>query len=275
MMSELTLEQRKSITENDIAKLEAQKGELQKVIDGLAKQSDELYLKRQKASQDFEQLKIAADNQQKAIDQQKSDLQKEFKRLNDENFKTAGLRDQLNQDKEDFKKEKSHFQEEHRNIQEDRKALTYKDADFNKKVSDLDKEKDELRLQLKETARLKQEFLQKEEVLKNSVTLSEAKNKELESAIFEANKKGKLFEERESELEKFYQSKVDSILKEKEAFSTEKEADEESLKNRELLIVRREKVLDQKEQEFKARLEQRELEESRKEQSEVKKTKKK
>lgn len=261
----LTEDQKKAINiQTEIDRLSKQQGALESSIKTMAAQTEEWYAKRQQAGKEYEDLKLDSEKLLKSIQAQREEIEQKKRDLVAEEKKVLTLREKLNEDKAIFSAERGAFRDRTKELEE-------KEASFLERAKELEAEEKKL------TARKDDQFAAEKmlsEKLRNADSVKETSSinqNTLQSEITKAKQAQEEAEKAKADYEKrknLTNGKLAEFQKvldvEKAAFLKEKSSAEEGLRKRELEIVRREKQIENSEAIVKSKLEEIELQASKK-----------
>ena len=261
-MTDLTREQQRGILTGDIDRLEKQKVVLGATVQKLADQTNDYYLKRQKAAQEAEAVTLEIQAKEKKLSDQLEDLRQKQRDLDKKDLDLTAKRVKLNDDKELFRKERVVYQERE-------KDLALKEKDLNRRIDGLQKTERELS-DREDIVLIRDKELSKERtdlVKKESDFEKDLKNFSAEKSDFVLLEKrlrqeaGDAVSAKEAAVALLNESTV-KLQNEKKSFEKQKTAQEETFRKRELDLIRKEKDLIDKETEIKTRFENVEIKEA-------------
>lgn len=257
----------------DIEKLEAQRDTLKRTIDAYALQTEELYQKRSLVAQECEVLKLGIEDERKKISQERGALEAQKREIQGLETKQKQGLVRLNEDKEQFKKDRvvyhtrlKELEDSEKEIFKTKESLKKREAELAEGVSDLQSRE--------------KRFQSEISVLKDELTnaINSAKSAE-SSAKQESEKSNAQYEHYLKTVEnaaKSRESEKEAFDKKKKEWEADTAARTEAIRKRELALVQKEKDAENLKLEYKAKIEDFEIEQARKreEKPEVKKPKK-
>jgi len=254
----------KGILSGEVKKLNDQEVVLRDQVAKLAAQADEFYEKRRAAAMQFETEMLESKSVLKKAEEARTQTQQERKILDKEKRDVSILREKLNQDKEAFRLEKLSYQATSKLITDQEKSVSLKLRELDDKDRDLGKLRDELTLQLNETAETRKKLTDELQDVKRETVELRAKKAEANGQKTEYLKKQEELDSLKSALLEKHETEVSAVRKMKSEQEAESLAKEESLRRRELALVRAEKQMDEKKKDLKAREEKLEIERAKK-----------
>lgn len=245
-----------------IEKLDDQERVLKQSVEKMAKQTEELYLKRQSHAQAAEQMKIEMQENEKKYAVKLGEFQRLEQKLKDREQTVIIREDKLRVDKEALGKERSIYGNEKKNIVDELEKVRFENAQLNTRKKDLDLQADGIaddRYKLEKDmdklnkAKESNEGLARENAAERAALNNDKKAFEDEKKIFEET----IFSER---------AKLNADKKAHDEATENHKLESgnlyDSLQKRQLDIVRKEKEVKSQETDIKARLEALEIKEA-------------
>lgn len=259
----LTNEQKKSVTEAELKSLEKQKLGMQDTINQMGKQIEDLYFKRREAAQALEKDAMELEAAKKKILTDRDELRELGRDLEKKRVEVSNARESLNKSKELFAEEKALFRDERERVKNENAKASYLIEQCNFKAKELDEKEESLKVyaeSLKDQKRVVDEsisaLLSKESEIKGYEREVKEREESSEKALRLAN-------EKQERLEKIIKDEGDKADQAKAEFDNLKQSELNGLKNRELVIARKERELEKLELDLKSKAEAIELKEGR------------
>lgn len=241
-----TDEEKKKINlDVEIEKLEKQKNSLRETIEKMGKETEELYLKRQKAAQEAEASQVDLVKREKDLNFKAMSIERDRKILDKDLMDFRIKANKLGEDKEAFSKERAVFQNKISGIQkrEDESDIKIKEVetlrvklqeeyDFNQaKLRQVEKELDLLRAGQAKLTESEKELKSKESSYRQTLMEVESERKRLIDV--------------KKSMENRFKAELDALEEIKRVFDLDKNAQLESIKNRELQLIDKENEIEQ------------------------------
>lgn len=260
----LTLEQQKTITQNDIDRLNRQRDLLQETVNKMGREVTDIYVKKQKASQELESVSLDILTREKKIADDTDILRSIERDIKRQELELSIKREKLNGDKEIFRQERTAYREKGEALEKERMDFLLKVESLDKREKGISDKDDELFVRNKQLSDLREDILKRENdmfIAFNDIAVKTDSLKEKEGAwgkeVQDAVDARKAAEFKLNEFE----NDIESM---KENFNKDRESILESFRKRELDITRKEGEIHKLEINIKARLEQIEIKEGRK-----------
>lgn len=260
----LTQEQEKGILTGTIEKLTKQAKTMQEMVDKLVTQINEATEKRKVVLEAIDRERIEFDAEKKKIGEERGRLEalrfqnaKDDQRVKILQQKLAEDKANYNESVKQFDKRKNALDQKEGLLVEHEKSLDRREKDLEKALEDVDVQKTIL--------------LKKEKEIEDTWVLIAQSKDELKARENDLNIRNKDLLETEAGIDKKARSNDsklaadrEKLAKDRQEFENDRTAAEKALQDRELLIIRKEKELDNGFTSLKAQKEKLELEEGRK-----------